>query len=329
VVNGLCLLLFVIVAAPAGEAAVFRCTDVAGKSTLHDRPCGMVEVTQGDGARNDSGAAESGRHLMWTATGARGTAYMVGSLHFGKPEMFPLPAVMTRAYEDSQALVVETDLTALDPAQMARIVAAKAMYSDATKLSLVLAPESWKELNRVMGTFGASAQSLERQKPWFVSVTLTSLALRRFGFDEELGIDNHFMKLAYRKKPILELETFQQQLDFLDGFSAAEQEEMLKETFQDIDKGRAFLADTLQAWQAGDARKIDELLNEDFRISSATDRHMYQVLIADRNAAMADKLDRLLQRGGRYFVVLGAAHFVGKDGIVELLKARSYQVRQD
>ena len=318
-------LLFVIITIPSAPAAVFKCTDAAGKLTVQDRPCGPTAVKQDA----DAGAAASGRHLMWKVTGPRGTAYMGGSLHFGKPEMFPLPAVMTQAYEDAQALVVETDLTALDPAQMAQIVAAKAMYGDDTTLSRALTPETWKELNRVMTTFGASAQLLERQKPWFVSVTLTSLALRRFGFDEELGIDNHFMKLAYRKKPIIELETFQQQLDFLDGFSAAEQEEMLKETFQDIEKGQAFLADTLRAWQAGDARKIDDLLNEDFRTSSATDQHMYRVLIADRNTAMTDKLNRLLDRGGNYFVVLGAAHFVGKDGIVELLKAKGYQVRQD
>jgi hypothetical protein len=39
-------------------------------------------------------------------------------------------------------------------------------------------------------------------------------------------------------------------------------------------------------------------------------------------------LDALLNEGGKYFVVLGAAHFVGSDGIVELLKAKGYRVQQ-
>ena len=69
-------------------------------------------------------------------------------------------------------------------------------------------------------------------------------------------------------------------------------------------------------------------MNEELRNGGDADKHMYQVLVADRNVAMVDKLERLLKRGGSYFVVLGAAHFVGKDGIVELLKAKGYQVQQ-
>lgn len=277
-----------------------------------------------------AGAADAmaGRHLLWKVTGPRGTAYLVGSIHFGTPDMYPLPEEMTRAYGASQALVVEANLVALDPTRMAQVVAAKAMYSDGTTLSQVLTPQTWKELDEVLKKFGASAQMVERQKPWFVSLTLTSLALRRFGFSEDLGIDNHFMKLAKNNKPIIGLETFQQQLDFLDGFSYAEQEQMLKETFEDIDKGTEFLTDTLRAWKSGDAQQIDDLMNEELRSGGDADKHMYKVLVADRNVTMADKLEGLLKRGGSYFVVLGAAHFVGKDGIVELLKAKGYQVQQ-
>lgn len=305
IILGLFLTLTMLVAVPAAEAAA-----------------------QTPNAQPGAADAMAGHHLLWKVTGPRGTAYLVGSIHFGTPDMYPLPAEMTRAYEASQALVVEVNLMALDPTQMPQIVAAKALYRDGTTLSKVLTPQTWKELDQVLKKFGTSAQMVERQKPWFVSMTLTSLALRRFGFNEDLGIDNHFMKLANNNKPIIGLETFQQQLDFLDGFSITEQEQMLKETFEDIDKGTEFLADTLRAWRTGDAQQVDELMNEELRNGGDADKHMYQVLVADRNVAMVDKLERLLKRGGSYFVVLGAAHFVGKDGIVELLKAKGYQVQQ-
>lgn len=305
IILGLFLTLTMLVAVPAAEAAA-----------------------QTPNAQPGAADAMAGHHLLWKVTGPRGTAYLVGSIHFGTPDMYPLPAEMTRAYEASQALVVEVNLMALDPTQMPQIVAAKALYRDGTTLSKVLTPQTWKELDQVLKKFGTSAQMVEHQKPWFVSMTLTSLALRRFGFNEDLGIDNHFMKLANNNKPIIGLETFQQQLDFLDGFSITEQEQMLKETFEDIDKGTEFLADTLRAWRTGDAQQVDELMNEELRNGGDADKHMYQVLVADRNVAMVDKLERLLKRGGSYFVVLGAAHFVGKDGIVELLKAKGYQVQQ-
>lgn len=317
------LLLAGLAAVPAG-AAVYKCVDAAGHLTLQDRPCGPGMTT-----RSGPAPAEAQDHLMmWQVTGPKGSAYLVGSIHFGVPAMYPLPAPMTEAFQQAQALVVETDLTKLSPEQMAEAVAEKAMYRDDHTLSQALSPATLQELNKVLAEFGVPPQLVERQKPWFVSMTLTSLALRRFGFDEELGIDNHFMKLTAGHKPIIELETFQQQLDFLDGFSAPDQEVMLKETFDDINKGRDFLDDTLKAWRSGDAGALDELMNRELRDGSAADQRMYQVLVAQRNVAMTDKLDRLLADGGVYFVVLGAAHFVGDDGIAAQLRRRGYQVRK-
>ena len=309
------------------QVTLAKCTDIPGQSpTLQSQPCTAEDLAKGS---FDQGYATSGHHLLWTVTGPKGTAYLLGSLHFGVPEMFPLPAEMTQAYHASQALVVETNVSALAPEQIARIVAAKAVYSDGTTLSQVLSAATWRQLQEELKKLGASTQGVQRQKPWLVSLTLTSLALKRFGFDENLGIDNHFMALANKdNKPIIQLETFAQQLDFLNGFTHAEQEQMLKETFDELKKGRSFLVDTLKAWQAGDADKIDQLLNEEFRNTSKTDEHMYRVLITERNAAMVDKLDALLNEGGNYFVVLGAAHFVGSDGIVALLKAKGYRVQQ-
>jgi len=329
IIKGLCLALALLVALPGAEAAIFKCTDAMGRLPAPDHACGPGAVSQTSNVPPSVAAAVSGHHLLWKVTGHGGTAYLVGSIHFGTPDMYPLPVVMTKAYQASQALVVETNLTALDPPRMARVVAAKAMFHDGRTLSQVLKPQTLNKLDQALQQFGASVQLMEQQKPWFVSMTLTSLALRSYGFNEELGIDNHFMKLANKAhKPILEMETFQQQLDYLDGFSEAEQEEMLEETFQDLDKGKQFLADTLQAWRAGDVHKIDQMMNEELRDGGSTGKRIYQVLIAQRNQAMAERLDGMLKSGGSYFVVLGSAHFVGRDGIVALLKAKGYQVQQ-
>lgn len=84
----------------------------------------------------------------------------------------------------------------------------------------------------------------------------------------------------------------------------------------------------LVAWRSGDADKVDELMNRELRDGTPADRRMYQVLLVQRNRSMTDAIDRLLARGGRYFVVLGAAHFVGDDGIVAALRQRGYQVEK-
>ncbi len=43
---------------------------------------------------------------------------------------------------------------------------------------------------------------------------------------------------------------------------------------------------------------------------------------------MASKIEGYLKTEEHYFVVVGAAHLVGKDGIIEILKKKGYLVEQ-
>ena len=52
---------------------------------------------------------------------------------------------------------------------------------------------------------------------------------------------------------------------------------------------------------------------------------MYAKLFTDRNKAMTKKIVGFLKTEGTYFVIVGAGHLVGEDGIVELLKAKKFK----
>ena len=55
---------------------------------------------------------------------------------------------------------------------------------------------------------------------------------------------------------------------------------------------------------------------------------MYQRLLVDRNRNWLPKIEALFTRPGRTFVVVGAAHLVGPDGLLQMLKARGYTIEQ-
>jgi len=55
---------------------------------------------------------------------------------------------------------------------------------------------------------------------------------------------------------------------------------------------------------------------------------VYEKLLYERNNTMATRIEGFLKAGGRYFVVVGAGHLVGKKGIIELLKKKGYPVEQ-
>ena len=322
---GLCLALL---AGPwSAQAAVFKCADATGNQVFQDRPCaGSVQAAPLIAAKADAAPPGKSGNLLWKASAPGGTVYFMGSIHFGTPAMYPLPTVITEAFKRADALVVEADVLNVDPQAMAGVVAAKAMYQDGSSLQSQLPPALWQRLGQVSSSMGLPAQLLERQKPWFASMTLTALTLQRYGFSEELGVDQHFLQQAAREgKRVIELESIEQQLGLFDAFSPAEQVAMLEQTLDDIERGPQFLRDTVAAWKAGDDGRLDALLNEEYRTDAASQR-MYRLLIVERNHTMSTKIAGLLQQGGTYFVVVGAGHLVGDESIVNLLRGKGYRL---
>jgi hypothetical protein len=51
-------------------------------------------------------------------------------------------------------------------------------------------------------------------------------------------------------------------------------------------------------------------------------------LLGKRNRAMANRIGGFLDGQQTYFVLVGAAHLTGSDGIVALLEAQGYRVRR-
>ena len=120
------------------------------------------------------------------------------------------------------------------------------------------------------------------------------------------------------------LETIDYQLSLFDGMTMAQQDQMLAASLDDLDEERANVLKLTDAWKAGDGASIERILLDDMK----DDPIMYQRLLVDRNRAWLPQLDALLSRGGRAFVVVGAAHLVGPDGLLAMFRAKGYKVAQ-
>ena len=59
-----------------------------------------------------------------------------------------------------------------------------------------------------------------------------------------------------------------------------------------------------------------------------SDPVMYQRLLVERNKNWMPKIEELFARRGRALVVVGAAHLVGPDGLIAMLRAKGYTVEQ-
>jgi hypothetical protein len=258
-------------------------------------------------------------------SGARLT--LVGSIHMGKSGGLPIPPAVDAAFARADALVVEVDVGAVDAGQMQQAIMRLGMLPPERSLRQELGPELWARLEPRLSAVGLPPAGADRLRPWVVSVMLPALELAKAGYVPEGGVDKHFLDRARGKKAIVELESAEGQLRMLAGFDEALQKSMLQEQLEEQRRTDELVDAFAQAWRAGDADAMVQHLFADADRPEYKD--LYERVFFARNRQMFERLRALLAQPGRtHFVVVGAGHVVGKDGLVDLFTRAGYRVRQ-
>jgi hypothetical protein len=270
-------------------------------------------------------AVAEARDFLWQVTGGSGTIYLVGSVHLLTRDFYPLSPALERAFAESDLLVEEADLAELMSPQSQMLMLSKSMLPANQALDQVVAPATFQALSARVERLGLPIEPLKRFKPWSIALTLAALAWQKAGFDAELGLDRHFFDRARQDgKRVQGLETAEFQISRFDGLSMAQQERLLASTLKELDTEIANLGRLIQAWKAGDAATVERIVLQDLK----EEPQLYQRLLVERNRNWLPALEALANRTGRAFIVVGAAHLVGPDGLIAMLKAKGYRVEQ-
>ena len=274
----------------------------------------------------DASAQSPSKTFLWTVEGQGGaTAFLVGSIHVLSADSYPLPAPIEKAFAESRTLVEEIDLDEMnDPMQMMAALA-KAMLTDGRTLDQLIAAETYAEVKKRADSYGLPMMALQRMKPWLVAVTLMGPTLQSAGFKPELGVDRYFFDRAKEKGLKRQaLETLAYQLDRFDQLSPKLQEEMLKATLEDLDAQMTGVKEMVDAWKKGDTAMLEKLTLGSFDEFP----ELYQRLLLERNQNWVPHVEKCLAEKAGCFVVVGAAHLVGKDGLPTLLAKKGFKVIQ-
>ncbi|WP_164011135.1 TraB/GumN family protein [Pyxidicoccus trucidator] len=273
---------------------------------------------------------DTGHAFLWEVKDGRGrggTAYLVGSIHMGREGELPLPPSMETAFAKSDALVVEVDVNKVDPASMQKLVMELGRLPDGQRLSQRLDPVTLTLLDRAAQRMGLALANLEPLRPWLVGMVLSVTELQKAGYQQGHGVDRAFLTRARDAgKDVLELETAEGQLRMLAGTPDALQDLMLRDQLRRTREAGAVLDQLISAWKAGDADGLAALILEG--ANDATYRPVYERIFFERNAQMATGVDALLAQPRTHFIVVGAGHVVGPQGLVALLQQQGHTVRQ-
>lgn len=258
---------------------------------------------------------------------ATGALYLLGSIHVGPPGGWRLSPKTLALLDASDGLVVEIDETNQPVEARDDEILLYGLLPIGETLEQHISPELYRELRAHLAKVERPINGLSQLRPWMVAVALTVSELQNLGYPTDGGLDRDLMQRVRGRLPITALETAKQQLTLLDRMSPDLQEMMLRDALQQTDEIATFFGDVVAAWRSGDGAKLRHLLFRQLEILPEL-APFYDRVIFDRNEAMRAKLENLIMQGKQYFVVVGAAHFVGDRGILESLKARRYRVER-
>lgn len=268
-------------------------------------------------------ADDDERSFLWRV-GCDGRAvYLLGSIHFMKPDAYPLSDAIEHAYAGARTVVFETDMEGMDRAAAGLMAAS--LLPDGATLAETVGPELYRRTVTRLEAAGLGAAAVERMKPWMVALTLTTLELMRAGYVGTEGIDAHFSARAKADgKRRAALETVDFQVSLFADLSPSEGEEFLRYTLDDLDAVIPMIDTVIAAWRSGDAAALERLLGDAFEEHDK----LYQRFVVDRNRRWLPQIEALLDDDKDALVVVGALHLVGDDGLIHLLRRRGCSIEQ-
>ena len=267
--------------------------------------------------------------FLWKATSPTTEVYLLGSIHLGKKEWYPLAKEVDGAFEKSKVLVLEADPAKADQLKLQQLVFQHGLYAGDDSLAKHVPAETMKATQDLAASLGIPAASLDKMRPWFVAMTLSVISIQKLGYSPEFGIDRVIAGRAKdQNKEVLELESMEFQIKLLAGFSDDLQAKYLAATVDESGKSKEQMEKMVESWRNGDVATFEKETIAKPREKHPELAEFHRKMIDDRNEGMAKKVEGYLKTKDVHFVVAGAAHMVGEKGIVKLLEKAGYKVEQ-
>jgi len=260
---------------------------------------------------------------VWLVSSSKAKIYLVGSFHMLRASDYPLPNEFSTAYKNSHKIIFEIppDETG-NQGQMVELLGG-AIYADGTTLKDHISPEAYAKVEKFCRERNYPLELYRLFKPALFVMTLTVQEMNRIGADPQKGVDYFFKEKAMRDgKATGSLETVDEQLRLLLSMESVVGSDQILESIDEFKQIETALGEYLTAWRKGDELKMEELYINGLKLYPK----LYKTIIVDRNNKWIGDIKSYLDSSGNTMVIVGAAHLVGPDGLVNLLRKRGYKV---
>jgi uncharacterized protein YbaP (TraB family) len=227
------------------------------------------------------------------------------------------------AFDKSDEVVLEMVEPA--PAEMQALILKTGVSFAGPNLSEKIPEANRATLATAAADLGMPAAGMDRFEPWLAALMASLAPLAKAGYDPESGAERTIAAAAKAaNKPVIGLETAEQQLGYLDTLPEDLQIKFLISTLSDYEKAGANLDKMVASWSAGDPVTLGATMNESMRETPEVGK----ILLADRNARWAEWIEARMAKPGTVFLAVGAGHLAGNDSVQAYLARRKLTAKR-
>jgi uncharacterized protein len=261
--------------------------------------------------------ADTALHPLWELHGKHNSVYLLGSIHTLRASDYPLAPVVLDAYRDAKSLIMEINLDELDSAQVQAEMIASATLPEGKSLPEIMGPSRYAHAQSLVHDVGLELSMFDQFAPWFAAEAITQMQLMQLGFDPQSGVEMYFLGRARSDgKSIAGLETAHEQIALFQNMPPDSQVEYLMASLEQAHDLPKQVGEMVHAWQRGDMSWFETEIKSDL----GRDPALYQSFVVARNRKWIARIEALLNDDKNYLVIVGTAHLVGRDSVIDLLK---------
>lgn len=262
---------------------------------------------------------------LWRIADADSEIWLFGTIHVLPADLEWRSPAVDAAFQSADTVIFEADISeSPEGARLRQALLERGLDRSGETLSLKIGAADWTRLERVAAKLGAAPAAFEPFMPWFAAMQLSALYVQSLGQSFDVGVERVLDEEARAEgKRLAYLETPEEHVGVLADLPLETQIAFLGATLDQLEAAQDDIEAIDRAWVRGDTRTLARLLNEDIKEAGPEAAH---ALLGARNARWRDRILALLDGEGRVFIAVGAAHLVGEDSVVALLRARGVAV---
>lgn len=261
---------------------------------------------------------------MWVVHSPKGTAYLLGSIHaLPKNVEWETPAIKA-AVKRANAFVFEIPMSSESLSRTGLLMAGNMLLPPSVSLPSYFDAEMRSEFRAAVEHTQIDPEGLVILRPWYAARELEDAMSGRLTTHTEDGVDNKIYAMAQARgvRDVRAFETPEFQLHALKGDANTKNElSLLRIAMKKAaTKPMVPAKKLLDAWAAGDPAAIAAIM------AAAQSPEERKVILDDRNRNWIPKIEKMLKEKRTFFITVGAAHLVGRNGVPNLLRQAGYRV---